>query len=217
MHTLFKNSFLLLVAVLLSGCVFLRPKPAKLYKRAEANAPYDVAIVPGSPYDGKEWTTAMKGRVIWAAYLYRKGIVKNIIFSGAATYSPYVEAKVMALYAEQLGVKKEHIFVESKAEHSTENVYYSYHMAKKRGFTKIAVATDPFQYRMLMGFTNRRFKLPIAHIPFVIDSLKTVDDVSPKIDPADAMVKDFKSIEEKQSWWYRFKGTAGLNIKFEKE
>lgn len=180
-------------------------------------APFDAAIVPGSPYDGGDWTRAMKGRVIWAAHLYKRGIVKNIIFSGAATYTPYVEARIMALYAEQLGVRKEHILIEEQAEHSTENVYYSYHLAKKMGFTKLAIATDPFQSPLLMGFSKRRFKLPITHIPFIVDTLATIDDVNPKIDPASAKLENFESIEIKQSKWHRFKGTAGWNIKFEKE
>ncbi len=123
----------------------------------------------------------------------------------------------MGLYAEQLGVPKEKIFYEEKAEHSTENIYNSYHMAKKMGFTKIAVASDMFQSKLLMGFTNRRFKLPIAHIPFVVDTLKTIHNVDPKIDPTSAKVENFKSIVETQTKRYRWRGTRGKNIKFEKE
>lgn len=180
-------------------------------------APFDVVIVPGCPYDGKDWSRCVKGRVIWAAHLYKRGIVKNVIFSGGAVYSPYVESRAMSLFAQELGVPAENIFTEEKAEHSTENVYNSYHMAKKMGHKKIALATDPFQSKLLMGFSKRRFKLPITHIPFVIDTLETIDDVYPKIDPSLAKVENYKSIEETQSKWHRFKGTAGWNIKFEKE
>src|SRR3990167_5391014 len=109
-----KQKYLLLffLAFLISGCTFFRPSPNKLFKRALKNKPYDVIIVPGVPYDGKDWSIQMKGRVIWAAYVIDKGIARNVIFSGSAVYSPYVEAKVMALYAEQLGVPKEKIFTE---------------------------------------------------------------------------------------------------------
>jgi len=207
----------LFITLIISSCTFFRPSPSTLFKRALKNQPYDVIIVPGVPYNGKTWSTAMKGRVIWASYLIRKGIAKNVIFSGGAVYSPYVEAKVMALFAEQLGVPKEKILVEDKAEHSTENIYNSYHMAKEKGFTKMAVASDPFQSNLLMGFTKRRFKLPIAHIPFIIDTLTTIHNVSPQINADSAKVKDFKSIIETQSKWYRFQGTRGKNIKFQKE
>jgi vancomycin permeability regulator SanA len=159
----------------------------------------------------------MKGRVLWATYLYRKGYTKNIIFSGGAVYSPYYEAKIMALYGAALGIPEKNIFVDTIAEHSTENIYYSYKVARKHGFEKIAVATDPFQSANLMGFTKRKFKLKIDHIPFVEDSLRVMSDLNPKINPESAKVKNFKSILTTQSRFYRFKGTLGKNIRFEKE
>lgn len=174
-------------------------------------------IVPGVPFNGGRWDTVMKGRVLWATYLYRKGYTKNIIFSGGAVYSPYYESKIMALYGAALGIPEKNIFVDTIAEHSTENVYFSYQLAKKNGFKKIALATDPFQSANLMGFTKRRFKLPIDHIPFVEDSLRVLKDLNPEIDPESAKVKDFKSILTTQSKFQRFKGTLGKNIRFEKE
>lgn len=215
-HTL-KFCFLLITLFIFSGCIFFRPSAKKLYSLAVKDQPYDVIIVPGTPFYGDDWTMIMKGRVIWATYLYKKGIAKNIIFSGAATYTPYVESKIMALYAQALGVNKENIFIEDKAEHSTENVYYSYCMAKKLGFTKIAIATDHYQSPLLMGFTKRRFKLPITHIPFVVDTLATVHTVHPKIDPSSAKLENFKSITETQTKRFRRRGTLGKNIKFEME
>ncbi len=202
---------------ILTGCVFFRPLPKKLYNRALENQPYDVIIVPGTPFNGIDWDTKMKGRVIWGVYLLQKGIAKNVIFSGGAVYTPYVEAKVMALYAEAMGVPKEKIFIEDKAQHSTENIYYSYLMAKEMGFTKIAVASDPFQSNLLMRFTRKRFKLPITHIPFVISTLKTIDDVHPVINPESAKVENFKSIVETQTKHFRRRGTRGKNIVFDKE
>jgi hypothetical protein len=207
----------LLIAVSFTSCVFFRPSPEKLYSRALKSAPYDVIIVPGFPYNGSEWAMAMKGRVIWANHLLKQGIAKNVIFSGGAVYTPYVEAKVMALYAQALGVSQDKIFVETQAEHSTENIYNSYHLAKKLGFTKIAIASDPFQSSLLMGFTKRRFKLPITHIPFIVDTLSLIDDVNPQINAESAKVDNFKSIVETQSKWHRYRGTRGKNIKFEKE
>jgi hypothetical protein len=209
--------FFIFTILLFSSCVLFPPSSIKLFKRAVKNEPYDVIIVPGCPFDGKDWSTAMKGRVIWANYLIKKGIAKNVIFSGGAVYSPYVEGKIMALYAEALGIPKEKIFVEDKAQHSTENVYYSYWMAKKMGFTKIAVASDPFQSNLLMRFTRKRFKLHIAHIPFVIDTLATIDNIHPQINPESAHVENFKSITETQTMHQRSRGTRGKNIKFQKE
>ena len=134
------------------------------YKRNLEYAPYDALIVPGIPFENGNWSFLMKSRVMWSVFLYRQGYAKNLIYSGSAVYSPYVEAKVMAMYAEKMGVPKEHIFVEVNAEHSTENVYYSSLIAKKNGFRKIALATDKFQSRSLAEFLpkiRRKTKLEI--------------------------------------------------------
>ena len=211
---------LFLIPILISGCVFIRSTPSytnKLFQRALKNQPYDVIIVPGVPYYEISKDSVMKGRVVWASYLIKKGIAKNVIFSGGAVYSPYIEAKVFALYGQALGIPKDKIYTEEKAQHSTENVYYSYRIAKKLGFTKIAVATDIFQSPQLMGFTHRRVSRKIDFIPFVVDTLKTINGVNPVINPESAHVDDFHSIVETQSKWHRLKGTMGKNIKFEKE
>ena len=207
-----------ILAILVNSCFLFRPSAKKQFRSTTKSIPYDAIIVPGVPFDGKEWSMVMRGRVIWASYLYKKGITKNIIFSGGAVYTPYIEAKIMALYANALGVPKENIFTEEKAEHSTENIYYSYWIAKSKGFTKIAVATDPFQSNMLVRFSKKRFKLPIKHIPFLTDTLKTIHDIStPKINTSLALKENFVSIVEAQSKWKRFKGTSGRNIVYLKE
>ena len=54
------------------------------------------------------------------------GMAKNVMFSGSAVYTPYYESKIMALYAEAIGIPKERIYIETEAEHSTENIFYSY-------------------------------------------------------------------------------------------
>jgi len=202
-------AFLFLVCIFMMSCA-----SGRLYRRAVADKPYDAIIVPGVPFNGKHWDFKMKGRVIWADYLIRQGIARHVIFSGGAVYTPYVEANVMALYAHALGMPDSCIYTEEKAEHSTENVYYSYQMAKKLGFTKIALATDPYQSNMLKGFIKAH-QLPVTRIPFRIKILMKIDDVHPLIDATPAKVQHFKPITETQSRRYRRNGTKGKNIVFE--
>jgi vancomycin permeability regulator SanA len=206
-----------MMSLFITSCSNFRPKPDVLFKRAQKDKPYDVIIVPGVPFNGRSWDTVMKGRVLWASYLIKTGMAKNVIFSGGSVYSPYIEGKVFAKYAMALGVPKEKIFIDSLAQHSTENVYYSYHLAKKLGFKKIAIATDPFQSAKLMGFTKRRFKTKITHIPIVADSIRKMSSLNPEIDASDIKIENFKPITATQSWFHMFKGTLGKNIKFEKE
>ena len=57
--------------------------------------------------------------------------------------TPYVEGELMALYARAIGVPDGVIHTETNALHSCENLYYSYQMARRLGFQKIAVVSDP--------------------------------------------------------------------------
>ena len=202
--------------MLLSGCFLLAPSAEKTNRKYLPKAPYDAIIVPGVPYDGKHWSEAMRNRVQWSIYLYKKGIAKNVIYSGSAVYSEYEEAKVMALYAEALGVPKEHIFLDPRAEHSTENIYYSYRVAKKQGFQKIALATDPFQLNGMRKFI-KKFELPVDLLPIVKDTLLKLDLKEPTIDPSSAKRPEFVSIVERQSKWQRLRGTFGQHIRWKEE
>lgn len=209
---IFILSIMCISLIQLYGCISSQKGPKRFLLAASYKKPFDAIIVPGIPFKNGNWDTVMKGRVIWAYILYKDGYTKNIIFSGGPVYSPYYESKIMGLYAEQLGIPKEHIFYETKARHSTENVYYSYLLAKKLGFKSLALATDPFQSTLLRGFTRKRFGTPIAHLPFVIDTLKGYNHLAPKIDPEPAKVDDFTSITEEESFWRRFRGTLGKGI-----
>lgn len=195
------------------GCISFSRYPRKLFREVvEKQEVFDVIIVPGVPFNNNAWDTTMKGRVLWSYVLYKNGYAKNIIYSGAAVYSPYCEAKIMGLYAQQLGIPTEHIFYDTLAEHSTENVYYSYELARKLGFKSIALATDPFQSSMLSAFTRKHFGTPITHIPFVMDSLCTYNHLEPVIEPRSAKIDAFVAITKRESLWKRLAGTMGKNI-----
>ncbi|MCB0698870.1 MAG: YdcF family protein [Chitinophagales bacterium] len=205
--------FFIVVTIFLVGCISLKRGPNKAYNQVkEHNLTFDAIIVPGIPYDGKNWDTVMKARVIWSWILYKNGVTKNIIYSGSAVYSPYYESKVMGLYAEQLGIPKEHIFYDTIAKHSTENVFYSYLVAKQNGFKRIALTTDPFQSALLQGYTRTKMSTPVYHMPFVIDSLKVYNNITPSIDPEPARKKDFVSITNQEPAFKRFMGTMGGDI-----
>lgn len=175
---------------------------------------YDIIVVPGVPLENGTWSRTMKARVYWSKYLFDKGIAKNVMFSGSAVYSPYYEGEVMALYAIAIGIPKEHVFSEIKAEHSTENLYYGYYKSKKLGFKTIALATDPYQAKQLKSFANRRLSERVALIPIVFDTLRAMEPlmIDPVIDSQKAFKKDFVSIKKRESGWKRFKGTMSWNI-----
>ncbi|MBC7390187.1 MAG: YdcF family protein [Opitutaceae bacterium] len=199
----------------LTSCVYWQSTCKKLLHKAEKEEPYDAIIIPGVPFDSVEgsWSSIMKIRVYWSFFLYKKGIAKNIIYSGSAVYTPYVESKIMGLYAQKLGIPIDHIFTETKAEHSTENIYYSYYLGKRVGFQRMAIASDPFQSRLLKSFA-RKIKLDVGILPMVFDSVETFNlNQQILIDPKSAYQPQFVSIEKRESFWKRLNGTLGKNYK----
>lgn len=171
--------------------------PSFLLKEVAAK-PVDAIIVPGVQYNGLKWNIVMQWRVYWSVYLYKKGLTKNIIYSGSAVYSPYTEATIMSLYAEKMGVPSEHIFLETKAEHTTENLYYGYQLAKEKGFSSIAFATDPFQTNMISPYVEK-FNLDVSLVPITIPLLYKMEMQDFEIESSKAYQLNFISIEKRET------------------
>jgi hypothetical protein len=210
-----KLIFFLLTVLIFQKCALFTPGANKLNRRAlKKHSQYDVIIVPGIPFNEGPWDGPMMMRMIWAAHLYKKGYAKNIIMSGAAVYTPYVEGEMMKQYAIAMGIPAEHVFVESKAEHSTENVWYGYLLAKKLGFKTIAVASDPFQSKLLYRFVKRRTK-GVEMFPALMDSTRIYSHESPTIEYKHLKVDSgFVPLPLRESKWKRLRGTWGKNINF---
>lgn len=192
-----KNLIILSAALVLFSSFGLKEKVEKSNKKYFSRAPYDVAIIPGYPYSTKPEFALLDCRMNWAKELYDKGIVKNFIFSGGAIHTPYVEAQVMKIIADTLGIPLEHVFLEEHAPHSYQNLTYGTKLAKELGFKNIAVATDPYQFaymRLMMGAAPG-----VGILTFSPDSAvaKKYFQPLPYYNPKDAFVKDFVPLEEK--------------------
>lgn len=206
--------------VYLTNCTVLNPvrkSPYNTYQANITNKPFDAIIVPGVPFNGK-WSDVMRLRIMWSKFLFERGYAKNIIFSGGAVHSPYVESKIMALYSEALGIPKANIFTEEKAEHSTENVYYSYYIAKQQGFKNIALATDPYQTNNLKSYI-KKYKLEMKVLPILFDTVWVMDKTEPKINPSSAKVDtiSFKALKKREGFFKRIQGTMGKHIEYTEE
>ncbi len=204
----------LVIVLSLNSCLLFQPSAKKLYKRAvAAHSQYDAVIVPGVPFVAPAWDMTMQMRVLWAVNLYKRGLTKKLIMSGGSVYSPYVEGQIMKLYAVSLGVPEEDIIVEDKAQHSTENIWYSYKLAKSMNYNTIALGTDPFQTRMLYRFGKKRLK-QLRYLPVLFDTLRTLPHTDPEIKYEPYKIEKFTPITETQSFWYRLRGTMGKHIDF---
>jgi vancomycin permeability regulator SanA len=212
---LFSMLLLFYILILFSSCMYTSKAARKQLEIAREKT-YDVVVVPGVPIINGEWSETMKGRIYWSKYLFDNGIVRNVLYSGSAVYSPYYEGIVMALYAKAIGIPAANVFYETDAEHSTENMYYSYMKAKEFGFESIALASDPFQTKTLKRFAKKRLSKDVGMIPMVMDSLKLMEQqmINPVIDFGPAFKRDFVSLKKREGFFKRLKGTMGLNIKY---
>jgi uncharacterized SAM-binding protein YcdF (DUF218 family) len=201
--------------LLLTHCSFQR-YAKKSFERAKKEIPFDVIIVPGVPYQDTAMNVIYKARILWAKYLYDSNFTKNIIFSGSAVYTPYYEATTMMMYADSLGLPTENLFAETQALHSTENIYYGWKMAKSLGFKKIALATDPFQSRLLKSFMER-YTPGVYAIPILFEKIDAKAISFPKINDRVAFVDNFESLPKRQGFWERLRGTRGKRVKEEVE
>jgi uncharacterized SAM-binding protein YcdF (DUF218 family) len=202
--------------LVLSGCkayyTAFYTDPVKCFEVAKQKKPYDVIIVPGFPYDSGRVNMVLSERVKWAYYLYKNGYAKNIIFSGGAVHSAYVEASVMKLLALQTGIDADHIFTEIKAEHTTENLYYSSIMADSLGFKSVAFASEAAQCSFMKPF-KRKFKLTLDFIPVIADSITHLHIEFKPVDENLVFVKEFVPLKKRESTLKSLRGTRGHKVK----
>ncbi|HEX8515432.1 MAG TPA: YdcF family protein [Bacteroidia bacterium] len=194
-------------------CGFAEQGKNKHEKKHKGNDTYDVIIVPGAPYQDPAMRFVLKSRILWAKYLYDTRTTRNIIFSGAAVYSPYVEGQIMKIYADSLHIPSNHTFSETKAEHSTENVYYSVLMARAMGFKKIAVATDQYQSVILNLYIRKKFP-DVKILTIDYEKIDVFTGYWPEIDETSAYADNFVSLIERENQYRRFKGSLGKNVKY---
>lgn len=190
---------LLLTALgLTSGCSLFHASVTRGYREALAAGPYDALVVPGFPSKNGRWNRVTKARVYWSRDLFEKGVARHIIYSGAAVHAPYVEGELMALYARAIGVPPHVILTETNALHSCENLYYSYQLARRLGFEKVAVVSDPIHTPHLRRVA-REFDLPLAFLPVDFVRLSQIPKWNPQVDARAAYVEGFVRLKERRT------------------
>ncbi len=208
-----------IASLLLTSSCAMQKFARKYYHKAKQDAPYDVVIIPGIPYsDSTNTGLIFASRILWSKYLYDHGIVRNIIYSGSAVSTPYYEGRAMKSVADSLGIPPEHTFAEIRAEHSTENAWYSMKMAHKMGFKKIAIASDAFQIKLLKRFLKKRCD-NMTMIPTIYDSLhidrNNWQKSLPPMDFKDYYAPHYIPLASRESFWERWRGTRGKHINFD--
>ena len=104
----------------------------------------DVLLVLGSPaeIDGSI-TEAQRWRVEEAVREFRAGRAPYILFTGGAAANRFVEAHVMAGYADRLGVPRDRLFEEGRAKTTVENIADSQRIMEAHGWRRVEVISSP--------------------------------------------------------------------------
>ena len=106
--------------------------------------PVDVLLVLGTPaeIDGSV-TEAQRWRVNEAVREFRAGRAPYLLFTGGPAANRFVEARVMAGYAHQLGVPLDRLLEEGRAKTTVENVADSQEIIEAHGWHRVEVISSP--------------------------------------------------------------------------
>ncbi|MDP4176771.1 MAG: YdcF family protein [Bacillota bacterium] len=117
---------------------------------------FDVIIILGFPalQDGKI-SPIMRERVIKAVELFNKGYANNIICSGEGVYNKYIEADVMANFAESLGIPNSCLIKEDKSKNTYQNIQNSIKIMEGKNWSSALVVTSPWHLRRANYFLSK--------------------------------------------------------------
>jgi uncharacterized SAM-binding protein YcdF (DUF218 family) len=119
---------------------------------------FDTLIVLGYPanLDGT-LSPDQRVRALEGIQEYKAGVASHIIFTGGPAHNNFVEAHVMALFAESQGVPASAIIEEPQAQNTIQNAYYSVAIMRTNGWRSAEIVTVPYHIP--------RSALIFAHFP----------------------------------------------------
>ena len=95
-------------------------------------------MVPGVPFTEQGWDSVMKTRVYWSKFLYDKALPKTSCIPVPRCTRPTTKERSWLLCDCHRDTQRKCIR-RNQAEHSTENLYYSFHKSRKLGFQTVAL------------------------------------------------------------------------------
>jgi uncharacterized SAM-binding protein YcdF (DUF218 family) len=137
--------------VLLAGCAASRDLLNPYGPKAEAEMkmvrelpwpekPMDAAIVLGCPANSDGTASICERcRVKSAVRQFAAGSIRNLLFTGGAAHSPDAEAEVMGRLAVARGVPADHVFRETRALTTWQNLRFSTKLMNERGWHTVLI------------------------------------------------------------------------------
>ena len=121
---------------------------------------FDSIIVLGTPAnpDGSP-SPEQRERVLEGVREYRAGIAPRLIMTGGPAHNRFVEAHVMAQFAEAQGVPASDLFEEGHAQNTIQNIFYSAQIMHAHGWSSAEVVSSPYHLgrtALILTTFNRR-------------------------------------------------------------
>ena len=149
---------LILLAILFAVVVYANY--ASLPTSNTSATHFDTIIVLGFPAnpDGTP-SPEERARVLEGIREYRAGVAPRLILTGGAAHNQFVEAQVMARFAETQGVPAADIFEEGQAQNTIQNIFYSAEIMHAHGWASAEVVSSRYHLgraALILASFNRR-------------------------------------------------------------
>jgi uncharacterized SAM-binding protein YcdF (DUF218 family) len=148
----------ILVLFLLSFALglFLVGKDIYSFSLVSSYAPADAAVVLGATVYRDRPSPVFRERINHAIYLYRQGIVENLIFTGGlAGNDQLAEAEAAREYALAQGVPTEHIYIETQSYSTCLNLLGAKQIIEENGMDQVLLVSDPLHMRRTMWLAEK--------------------------------------------------------------
>ena len=125
------------------------------YASKSNNDSSDIAIVLGNAIIGDQPSLVFRERIEHGITLYKKGIVKQLIFTGGVGKGEILtEAEVAQVYAIKSGVKSIDIFTERSSTITYENLIEAKKIIDQNNMNSILIVSDPLHMKRAMSMAT---------------------------------------------------------------
>ncbi|WP_261381316.1 YdcF family protein [Paenibacillus cremeus] len=97
-------------------------------------------------------------RTVKGVELFQKHFAPYLLFSGGIVYNHVTMAELMGKHAEGLGIPKDAILLEDKADSTYENATFTLDIMKKKGLTSAIVVSSNYHMKRVKFLFEREFK-----------------------------------------------------------
>ncbi|MBC8146398.1 MAG: YdcF family protein [Bacteroidetes bacterium] len=125
------------------------------FEYSETNC--DVAIVLGAGSNKGIVSPVFKERINHSVYLYKKGVIRKIIFTGGkGKGQKSTDSEIAKLYAIETGIPIDDILIETKSRYTIENFKESKIIMDSLGLSSALIVSDPLHMKRSINLARNQ-------------------------------------------------------------